>query len=129
MQKKKGRGKGRKSAVKTEVEGEAEPAAEAHIAKTPKPKRKRSSSSTAHLVQQEGWPVQPRTLWPLPEGFALSRSAMKSIVKEVSGSDYASPFLEPVDPDEAPGYLDMIKQPMDIGTWLGSLRTGSHAHL
>jgi hypothetical protein len=118
--KKKGRGKGRKSTAAPAADA-AELSTETAGPKTPKPKRKRAAG-TAHLVKQEGWPVQPRTLWPLPDDFALSRSAMKGIVKEVSASEYASPFLVPVDPEEAPGYSDMIETPMDLGKSAAELR-------
>lgn len=76
-------------------------------------KRKRGANS--NQVEQEGWPLTPRTLMQLPEGLVLSRSAMKALVRELSASEFASPFLVPVDPEEAPGYTDLIDTPMDLG--------------
>lgn len=45
---------------------------------------------------------------------------MSKIVHELKKHECAGPFLEPVDPSFAPGYLDVIKHPMDIRT-LGKL--------
>lgn len=61
------------------------------------------------------WPgTKSRMLTTLPENFSLTKSSMRSIIKEVSSNTYAEPFLLPVDFNEAPGYKEMIKQPMDL---------------
>lgn len=108
MQRKKGKSKKTKVVIE---ELPAPPVESASVKKTVKRKR----AANPNQVEQEGWPVTPRTLMQLPEGFVLSRSAMKTVVREVAASEYASPFMDPVDPDEAPGYTDLVETPMDLG--------------
>ena len=78
---------------------------------------------------QVAWPRSPRALTALPAaGFSLPKAAMRSILKEVTANPYATPFLEPVDPEVAPGYLDLIKKPMDLQTVKKRLVTGVYKH-
>ena len=78
--------------------------------KTPKQKRKRPQ----HQTNQSGWPIRPRTYWPVSDDVALSRSTMKNIIKDLSASEFSEYFLSPVDLGEAPGYLELIETPMDL---------------
>ncbi|KAH8303808.1 hypothetical protein KR018_008184 [Drosophila ironensis] len=39
---------------------------------------------------------------------------LKSIIKQIQSHKSAWPFMEPVDPDEAPDYYKVIKEPMDL---------------
>jgi hypothetical protein len=114
LKKKRGRKSNATLAAERAMEAEPAPAAPAAEVKTPKQKRKRAGGPS-HQVDQEGWPVRPRALWTLPADLLLSRSTMKTLVRDVSGSDFAEPFLAAVDPEEAPGYAELIKTPMDLG--------------
>ncbi|EEB14731.1 fetal alzheimer antigen, falz, putative [Pediculus humanus corporis] len=42
--------------------------------------------------------------------------ALKKLVKQMQGHKSAWPFMEPVDPTEAPDYYKVIKEPMDLQT-------------
>jgi hypothetical protein len=114
IKKKRGRKSKATLAAESALEAEPVPAAPATENKTPKQKRKRAGAP-GNQVDQEGWPVRPRALWTLPADLQLSRSTMKTIVRDVSASDFADPFLVAVDPEEAPGYAELIKTPMDLG--------------
>ena len=110
MQRKKGKAK--KVKVADDL---APPPLETPTATSTKKNAKRKRGANSNQVEQEGWPLHPRTLMQFPEGFTLGRAAMKTLVRELSASEYATPFLDPVDPEEAPGYSDMIETPMDLG--------------
>lgn len=42
--------------------------------------------------------------------------------------DYAF-FLRPVDPEQVPGYADLIKRPMDLGTMTTKVEKGRYRSL
>ncbi|XP_058794232.1 nucleosome-remodeling factor subunit NURF301 isoform X2 [Phymastichus coffea] len=41
---------------------------------------------------------------------------LKKLIKQIQGHKSAWPFMEPVDPNEAPDYYKVIKEPMDLQT-------------
>jgi hypothetical protein len=49
------------------------------------------------------------------------------ITQKVMGLAIAASFLEPVDPNEAIGYLDKIKKPMDLGSVLRKLMENQYS--
>ena len=90
---------------------------------TEKVKRKRSNSHSnssgnsiaQHKINQKDWSIHPRTFIHLPHTLSLPQNTMKKLVKYLTDNSYSEPFLTPVDPRDAPGYLDLIETPMDIG--------------
>jgi len=71
-----------------------------------------------------------RTPSLVPMGDVQRRFCVK-ITKRIARLPIASSFLSPVDPavDGAPGYFEMIKKPMDLGTALGDLTEGRYVTL
>ena len=53
---------------------------------------------------------------------------MVSQIDTCRKDDYAF-FLEPVDPSQAPGYLDTIRCPMDFGTMTNKVIRGKYRSL
>ena len=61
--------------------------------------------------------VTPAVAKRIPaEKVSLSHAVMSRIASDLRKHECAGPFLEPVDPNVAPGYLDVIKHPMDLKT-------------
>uniref|UniRef100_A0A8C6U600 Tyrosine-protein kinase BAZ1B n=1 Tax=Neogobius melanostomus TaxID=47308 RepID=A0A8C6U600_9GOBI len=56
----------------------------------------------------------------------LELEKCEEILKKLSKFRYSWPFREPVSPDEAEDYLDIISQPMDFQTMLGKFGEGSY---
>jgi hypothetical protein len=62
------------------------------------------------------WPIKPRLVTKLPADMApLKKSDLRALMKDIAACEYAGPFLAPVDFNEAPGYEELIQEPMDIG--------------
>jgi hypothetical protein len=53
------------------------------------------------------------------------KAALKRGLQKLMDTDEAFPFLEPVTEADAPGYGDVVSEPMDLDTMLGKLRAGS----
>ncbi len=51
---------------------------------------------------------------------------MKDILKAMQLNEYADPFMNPVTEDIAPGYFEIVSNPMDISTIKRKLRGGSY---
>lgn len=47
-------------------------------------------------------------------------------MQEVAQNEWGEPFAHPVSEAEAPGYLDWIRHPMDLGTIAHRLQTGHY---
>uniref|UniRef100_A0A7N6BSH5 Tyrosine-protein kinase BAZ1B n=1 Tax=Anabas testudineus TaxID=64144 RepID=A0A7N6BSH5_ANATE len=63
-----------------------------------------------------------------PRRQALELERCEEILKKLMKFRYSWPFREPVSPDEAEDYLDIISQPMDFQTILGKFSQGSYRH-
>uniref|UniRef100_H2M7P0 Tyrosine-protein kinase BAZ1B n=1 Tax=Oryzias latipes TaxID=8090 RepID=H2M7P0_ORYLA len=63
-----------------------------------------------------------------PRRQALELEKCEEILKKLMKFRYSWPFREPVSPDEAEDYLDIISQPMDFQTMLGKFGQGSYRH-
>ncbi|XP_061575172.1 tyrosine-protein kinase BAZ1B [Cololabis saira] len=59
---------------------------------------------------------------------ALELEKCEDILKKLMKFRYSWPFREPVSPDEAEDYQDIISQPMDFQTMLGKFSQGSYRH-
>ncbi|XP_021170469.2 tyrosine-protein kinase BAZ1B isoform X1 [Fundulus heteroclitus] len=59
---------------------------------------------------------------------ALELERCEEILKKLMKFRYSWPFREPVSPDEAEDYLDIISEPMDFQTMLGKFGQGSYRH-
>ncbi|XP_068601500.1 tyrosine-protein kinase BAZ1B [Brachionichthys hirsutus] len=59
---------------------------------------------------------------------ALELERCEEILKKLTKFRFSWPFREPVSPDEAEDYLDIISQPMDFQTMLGKIGRGSYRH-
>uniref|UniRef100_A0A3Q2ZY81 Tyrosine-protein kinase BAZ1B n=1 Tax=Kryptolebias marmoratus TaxID=37003 RepID=A0A3Q2ZY81_KRYMA len=58
----------------------------------------------------------------------LELERCEEILKKLMKFRYSWPFREPVSPDEAEDYLDIISEPMDFQTMLGKFGQGSYRH-
>ena len=54
----------------------------------------------------------------------IPRKVLKKLLQDLKAVEYASPFLYPVDLDEAPSYLEYVTVPMDISTVEKNLQKG-----
>lgn len=70
-------------------------------------------SLTIPGVVEAGWTLPD--LMVAPERSAL-RTELLGIVRKLEEQHFAWPFRQPVNPDEVPDYLDIIKEPMDLST-------------
>uniref|UniRef100_A0A3Q2EBH8 Tyrosine-protein kinase BAZ1B n=1 Tax=Cyprinodon variegatus TaxID=28743 RepID=A0A3Q2EBH8_CYPVA len=59
---------------------------------------------------------------------ALELERCEEILQKLMKFRYSWPFREPVSPDEAEDYLDIISEPMDFQTMLGKFSQGSYRH-
>ncbi|TMS07578.1 Tyrosine-protein kinase BAZ1B [Larimichthys crocea] len=102
--------------------------------KSSKSKSKKSSSSTQS--KQRTGPNSPADIDELVRQSsqsgvrrqALELERCEEILKKLSKFRYSWPFREPVSPEEAEDYLDIISQPMDFQTMLGKFSQGSYRH-
>lgn len=53
----------------------------------------------------------------------------QKVVKGLTKLQSAEPFLTPVTEEAAPGYHDIVKEPMDLGTVLSKLKSGAYTTL
>lgn len=56
-------------------------------------------------------------------------AAMHRVLDSLYAKDTGEIFTEPVDPDEVPDYMDVVKEPMDLSTMRRKLRDGEYASL
>ncbi|XP_045929542.1 tyrosine-protein kinase BAZ1B isoform X1 [Micropterus dolomieu] len=102
--------------------------------KSSKSKPKKQSSSSSQNNKQRTGPNSPADIDELVRQSAQSgvrRQALElerceEILKKLTKFRYSWPFREPVSPDEAEDYLDIISQPMDFQTMLGKFSQGSY---
>ncbi|OBZ72828.1 hypothetical protein A0H81_06717 [Grifola frondosa] len=76
------------------------------------------------LVHDEGVKKIPRPIKLKP----LKEVLTKLITQIKKKDDYAF-FLEPVDPAHVPGYADVVKRPMDLGTMTTKVKRGKYRSL
>nr|XP_033487187.1 tyrosine-protein kinase BAZ1B [Epinephelus lanceolatus] len=104
--------------------------------KSSKSKPKKQSSSNSQSSKQRTGPNSPADIDELVRQSSLSgvrRQALElerceEILKKLMKFRYSWPFREPVSPEEAEDYLDIISQPMDFQTMLGKFSQGSYRH-
>lgn len=97
--------------------------------KSSKTKLKKSSSN-----KQKSGPSSPADIDELVRQSSqtgarrqrLELEKCEEILKKLSKFRYSWPFREPVSPDEAEDYLDIISQPMDFQTMLGKFSEGAY---
>ncbi|EDV95519.1 GH15750 [Drosophila grimshawi] len=54
---------------------------------------------------------------------------LKSLIKQIQSHKSAWPFMEPVDPEEAPDYYKVIKEPMDLKQMESKLESNTYTKL
>jgi hypothetical protein len=54
------------------------------------------------------------------------QGTLQAILTQLSGHQLAQLFTAPVDPHQVPDYLQIIKNPMDLGTAAQKLRSGQY---
>ncbi|XP_041851499.1 tyrosine-protein kinase BAZ1B isoform X2 [Melanotaenia boesemani] len=104
--------------------------------KTSKSKSKKPSSSSSQTSKQRTGPSSPADIDELVRLSSqtgvrkqvLELERCEDILKKLMKFRYSWPFREPVSPDEAEDYLDIISQPMDFQTMLGKFSQGSYRH-
>ena len=62
-----------------------------------------SSSSSSKGTKKGGAPA-----------VALPKKVIQKLIKEMKARGHATPFLHPVDLSDAPGYMDVVDEPMDL---------------
>ncbi|KAJ3540429.1 hypothetical protein NMY22_g4295 [Coprinellus aureogranulatus] len=67
-------------------------------------------------------PARPPKLKPLKE-------VLSKLISQIKKKDDYAFFLAPVDVEKVPGYLDVVKQPMDLGTIDEKVRRGRYRSL
>jgi hypothetical protein len=53
--------------------------------------------------------------------------ALLGVVRQISSAEGASIFATPVNPDDVPGYADVVKEPMDLSTVVARIQGGEYA--
>ncbi|XP_040902042.1 tyrosine-protein kinase BAZ1B isoform X2 [Toxotes jaculatrix] len=104
--------------------------------KSSKSKSKKQSSSSCQSSKQRTGPNSPADIDELVRQSsqsgvrrqALELERCEEILKKLMKFRYSWPFREPVSPEEAEDYLDIISQPMDFQTMLGKFSQGSYRH-
>ncbi|XP_071352469.1 tyrosine-protein kinase BAZ1B isoform X2 [Trachinotus anak] len=104
--------------------------------KSSKSKSKKQSSSSSQSSKQRAGPTSPADIDELVRQSsqsgvrrqALELERCEEILKKLMKFRYSWPFREPVSPEEAEDYLDIISQPMDFQTMLGKFSQGSYRH-
>nr|XP_046244687.1 tyrosine-protein kinase BAZ1B isoform X2 [Scatophagus argus] len=104
--------------------------------KSSKNKSKKQSSSSSQSSKQRAGPNSPADIDELVRQSsqsgvrrqALELERCEEILKKLMKFRYSWPFREPVSPEEAEDYLDIISQPMDFQTMLGKFSQGSYRH-
>ncbi|XP_038123814.1 tyrosine-protein kinase BAZ1B [Cyprinodon tularosa] len=102
--------------------------------KSSKSKPKKASSSQSS--KQRAGPSNPADIDELVrqnsqtgvKKQALELERCEEILQKLMKFRYSWPFREPVSPDEAEDYLDIISEPMDFQTMLGKFSQGSYRH-
>ena len=56
----------------------------------------------------------------------MSKQQIRQLIKGLESCEYCYPFESPVDVNYAPGYLDVIQEPMDLSTVKKKLRSGAY---
>ncbi|KAM9732840.1 tyrosine-protein kinase BAZ1B [Menidia menidia] len=103
--------------------------------KNPKSKAKKPASSGT-LSKQRAGPNSPADIDELVRQSSqtgvrrqvLELERCEDILKKLVKFRHSWPFREPVSPEEAEDYLDIISQPMDFQTMLGKFSQGSYRH-
>ncbi|XP_072248738.1 tyrosine-protein kinase BAZ1B isoform X2 [Leuresthes tenuis] len=103
--------------------------------KSSKSKSKKPTSSSSQSKQRTG-PNSPADIEELVRQSSqtgvrrqvLELERCEEILKKLMKFRYSWPFREPVSPEEAEDYLDIISQPMDFQTMLGKFSQGSYRH-
>ncbi|XP_051255541.1 tyrosine-protein kinase BAZ1B [Dicentrarchus labrax] len=104
--------------------------------KSSKSKSKKPSSSSSQSSKPRTGPNSPADIDELVRQSsqsgvrrqALELERCEEILKKLIKFRYSWPFREPVSPEEAEDYLDIISQPMDFQTMLGKFSQGSYRH-
>uniref|UniRef100_UPI0009B324AC tyrosine-protein kinase BAZ1B n=1 Tax=Monopterus albus TaxID=43700 RepID=UPI0009B324AC len=104
--------------------------------KSSKNKSKKQSSSCGQSSKQRAGPNCPADIDELVRQSSqsggrrqvLELERCEEILKKLVRFRSSWPFREPVSPDEAEDYLDIIAQPMDFQTMLGKFSQGSYRH-
>ena len=61
-----------------------------------------------------------------PSAMVIPKKALQKILKDMKASEFAEPFLMPVNLKAAPGYLDYVSQPMDLSTLDKGVKAGTY---
>ncbi|XP_047449966.1 tyrosine-protein kinase BAZ1B [Mugil cephalus] len=104
--------------------------------KSSKSKPKKLTSSSSQNSKQRTGPSSPADIDELVRQSSqtgvrkqvLELERCEEILKKLMKFRYSWPFREPVSPEEAEDYLDIISQPMDFQTMLGKFSQGSYRH-
>eukprot|EP01035_Chromulina_nebulosa_P023292 gene23292-30187_t len=80
----------------------------------------------AAVVVEPPPPVPSVSLAAAATMATMSKQQIRQLIKGLESSEFCYPFHSPVDVNFAPGYLDIILEPMDISTVKKKLRSGSY---
>ena len=84
---------------------------------------KRKRESRVEEKEEDVVHIEAKDL--VDENTELSFAVMSKLLKEMKNHEFSEPFMEPVSVDEAPGYLNVVKRPMDFRTLGKQLKAGN----
>ncbi|TFK38571.1 hypothetical protein BDQ12DRAFT_666267 [Crucibulum laeve] len=88
--------------------------------------KQRSPSFSQTPVQDV--PVQEKKI-PRPIKLKPLKEVLTKLILQIKKKDDYAFFLRPVDPSQVPGYSDIVKRPMDLGTMTSKVEKGKYRSL
>ncbi|KAG7448622.1 uncharacterized protein BT62DRAFT_946189 [Guyanagaster necrorhizus] len=89
-------------------------------------KRKRGTKNSGYELQY-GVPPLPKA--PRPVKLKPLKEVLSKIIAQIKRKDAYAFFLSPVDVSLVPGYTDVVKHPMDLGTMASKVERGRYRSL
>ncbi|KAK0480789.1 hypothetical protein IW261DRAFT_1142882 [Armillaria novae-zelandiae] len=103
-----------------------------HVENKPRKSHASTASSkkkkgTKNLAYEYGVPPPPKV--PRPVKLKPLKEVLSKIIAQIKRKDAYAFFLSPVDVSLVPGYTDVVKHPMDLGTMTSKVEKGRYRSL